>query len=261
MKKDSSKNKISKIKSKYKLDLNKQKKESDNEVPKYIYNIDLFTGVKEEFEKDKNESKNNNIYLKFYNKHTKNMVLPRENQINKKYFNNNLELIKQKQEKYKLKKEKEEEIKKQKEREDSNEYRKAQMAKLYKMENVYKKEIMKRKNNKIRFISSSKKIAIVAKDKEKNNLENNEKNKKILENNGKVEDGKEIKITRKEYEKKIDYLTKETRKHVNELEKMPIANKTYKVYEKERKLNQIINDIQKILKKYENKEGMVVVDD
>ena len=36
-----------------------------------------------------------------------------------------------------------------KEREDTNEYRKEQMAKLYKMENVYKREIMKRKNRKI----------------------------------------------------------------------------------------------------------------
>ena len=94
--------------------------------------------------------------------------MQKENIISKKFYENNIELIKEKQEKYKLKKEEEEKIKKQKEREDTNEYRKEQMAKLYKIENVYKREIMRRKNkNKKIFPKSSEKITIIAKNKNK----------------------------------------------------------------------------------------------
>ena len=88
------------------------KKENNNEKLKSVFNIDLFTGLKEEFEKEKSTKKNNNIYLNFYNKHTKNQVFQKENIISKKFYENNIELIKEKQEKYKLKKEEEEKIKK-----------------------------------------------------------------------------------------------------------------------------------------------------
>ena len=228
----------------------------NNEVP--LYNIDLFTGVKEEFEKDKNNKKNNNIYLNFYNKYTKNQVLPKENKISKRFFDNNIELIKEKQEKYKLRKEEEEKIKKQKEREDTNEYRKEQMAKLYKMENVYKREILKRKN-KTNLPRSCQKITIMAKDKEKN--ERNEKKESDGKNEKKESDGNVIKLSRKEYDKKLDYFNKQTRIYLNELEKMPVANKTMKVYERERHLNKLINDLQGNIFKYQNHIGIEIVDD
>ena len=105
---------------------NKENRDNkDNIIPKQKYNIDLFLGVKEQFQNEQSESNNNkNIYLNFYNKHTKNQVLQRENKISKKFLDNNKEYIKEKQEKFKLKKDEEEKIRKQKEKEDTNEYRK-----------------------------------------------------------------------------------------------------------------------------------------
>ena len=41
--------------------------ENKKEIKKNVYNIDLFTGIKEEYVKDDNINKNNNIYLNFYN--------------------------------------------------------------------------------------------------------------------------------------------------------------------------------------------------
>ena len=248
---------------------NKNKTKENNDLLKPLYNIDLFTGVKEEFEKEKvvnkKNYKNNNIYLNFYNKHTKNHVLQEDNEINKKFFNNNIKLIKEKQEKYKLKKEEEEKIKKQKEIEDTNEYRKEQMAKLYKMENIYKKEIMKRKNRKI-FLKPSEKITIIAKNKNEKKLEKNigdlENINKENNKNNEIEGEKDvIKMTRKEYEKKMDSFIKQTRIYMNELEKMPIANKTMKVYQREMELNKYINELQSNINKYENKIGIEIIDD
>ena len=245
--------------------INNNINKENNEIQNPLYNIDLFTGVKEEFEKEKT-NKNNNIYLNFYNKHTKNQVLQEENEINKKFFNNNVKLIKEKQEKYKLKKEEEEKIKKQKEREDTNEYRKEQMAKLYKMENVYKREIMKRKNRKIYYQKPSEKITIVAKNKSEGELGKNlsenksNENNKINNNEGENCD-KIIKMTKKEYEKKMDYYIKQTRIYVNELEKLPIANKTMKVYQRESQLNKNIKELQSNIMKLQNKSGIEIIDD
>jgi hypothetical protein len=238
---------------------NKSSKNNENkkENKKSQYNIDLFTGIKEEFEKDKNANKNNNIYLNFYNKHTKNQVLQKESKISKKFFDNNVEYIKEKQEKYKLKKEEEEKIKKQKEREDTNEYRKEQSIKLYKMENVYKREIMKRKNQKL-FSKSKEKIGIVAKNK--NDIKNKKGEKIDEENIKKLEDGKEIKITKKEYDKKMDYFLKQSRLCLNELEKLPIANKTMKVYQRESQLNKYIKVLQDNIFKYQNHIGITIIE-
>ena len=236
--------------------INNNINKENNEIQNPLYNIDLFTGVKEEFEKEKT-NKNNNIYLNFYNKHTKNQVLQKENKISKKFFDNNIELIKEKQEKYKLKKEEEEKIRKQKEKEDTNEYRKEQMAKLYKIENVYKREIMKRKNKKI-FPKSTEKISIIAKNKNDiGKSENTLENKKINNEN----DGKIIKMTKNEYDKKLDYIIKQTRTYVNELEKLPIANKTTRIYLRESQLNKYINELQNDLNKYKNKIGIIVEDE
>ena len=42
---------------------------------------------------------------------------------------------------------------------------------------------------------------------------------------------------------------------------MPIANKTMKVYERERQLNKLINDLQGKIFKYQNHIGIEVIDD
>ena len=234
----------------------KKNNESKNkEVPKSIFNIDLFTGIKEQFEKEKN-NKSNNIYLNFYNKHTKNQVLQKENKISKKFFDNNVEMIKEKQEKHRIKKEEEEKIKKQKEREDSNEYRKEQMAKLYKMEKVYKREILKRKNRQILPKKKIEKITITAINKNDTKIID-----KSLENSKNNGNGKNIKMTRKEYDKKLDFFNRQIRLYMNELEKLPIANKTTKVYQKEAQLNKNIKELQDTISKFQNKIGITVVDD
>ena len=259
---------------KNKNNINLNKDNNDNKIPKTKFNIDLFLGVKEQFKKD--ESNNNNLYLNFYNKNTKNQVLKKENKISKKFLENNKEYIKEKQEKFKKKKLEEEKIKKQKEKEDTNEYRKLQMIKLYKVEDIYKKEIAKRKNNNknknSKYFSQKKdKISIIAKNKE--NIKTNIINKKeeinnnvkdIIENNDineiKIDNDIKIKITREEYDKKLDSLIKQTRIYLNELEKLPIANKSSKVYERELELNKYIDEIQEQIKKYQLLDGLEIVE-
>ena len=261
---------------KNKNNINLNKDNNDNKIPKTKFNIDLFLGVKEQFKKD--ESNNNNLYLNFYNKNTKNQVLKKENKISKKFLENNKEYIKEKQEKFKKKKLEEEKIKKQKEKEDTNEYRKLQMIKLYKVEDIYKKEIAKRKNNNknknSKYFSQKKdKISIIAKNKEniKTNIINkkeeinfNNKGKIIIEKNDineiKIDNDIKIKITREEYDKKLDSLIKQTRIYLNELEKLPIANKSSKVYERELELNKYINEIQEQIKKYQLLDGLEIVE-
>ena len=261
---------------KNKNNINLNKDNNDNKIPKTKFNIDLFLGVKEQFQKD--ESNNNNLYLNFYNKNTKNQVLKKENKISKKFLENNKEYIKKKQEKFKKKKLEEEKIKKQKEKEDTNEYRKLQMIKLYKVEDIYKKEIAKRKNNNknknSKYFSQKKdKISVVAKNKEniKTNIINkkeeinfNNKGKIIIEKNDineiKIDNDIKIKITREEYDKKLDSLIKQTRIYLNELEKLPIANKSSKVYERELELNKYIDEIQEQIKKYQLLDGLEIVE-
>ena len=261
---------------KNKNNINLNKDNNDNKIPKTKFNIDLFLGVKEQFKKD--ESNNNNLYLNFYNKNTKNQVLKKENKISKKFLENNKEYIKEKQEKFKKKKLEEEKIKKQKEKEDTNEYRKLQMIKLYKVEDIYKKEIAKRKNNNknknSKYFSQKKdKISIIAKNKEniktnvvgeKEEINFNNKGKIIIEKNDineiKIDNDIKIKITREEYDKKLDSLIKQTRIYLNELEKLPIANKSSKVYERELELNKYINEIQEQIKKYQLLDGLEIVE-
>ena len=246
---------------------NNNKANKNNIIPKPKFNIDLFLGIKEQFQKEKSSNNNNNIYLNFYNKHTKNQVLQKENKISKKFLENNKEYIKEKQEKFKLKKEKEEKIKKQKEKEDTNEYRRLQMAKLYKMEDIYKKEIARRKNKNLQK-KKTEKIAIFAKPKNNiKNIENKNKEEEIKNINNNEnnidksikEEDKKIKITREEYDKKLDSLIKQTRVYINELEKLPIANKSNKVYEREMQLNKYIDEIQQEIKKYQLYDGIEII--
>ena len=235
---------------------NPNKKKLDNKekiIPKQKYNIDLFLGVKEQFQNEKSSNNNNNIYLNFYNKHTKNQI-QKENKISKKFLENNKEYIKEKQEKFKIKKEQEEKKRKQKEKEDTNEYRKLQMEKLYKMESLYKKEVIKRKN----------KNKSVMKNKIKNNMEEikkiNSNNKNMIDSNKKVDENNMIKITREEYDNKLDSLIKQTRIYLNELEKLPIANKSNKIYEREIQLNKNIDEIQKQIKRYQLYERIEIIE-
>ena len=226
--------------------------ENKKEIKKNVYNIDLFTGIKEEYEKDDNINKNNNIYLNFYNNHTKNQVLQKESKISKKVLDYNTKCIKQKQEIFRLKKEEEEKVKKQKEKEDTNEYRKEQRAKFYKMEDIYKKEIMKRKNKKL-----LPKIAIVAKNKD--DIKNKKVNK-TDDNIKKISDGKQIKITRKEYDKKLEFFINQSRLCLNELEKLPKDNKTPKVCQRENQLNKYIKELEANIFKYQNHIGIMVIE-
>ena len=245
---------------------------TNNKLPKNKFNIDLFLGVKEQFQKDEPKNKNNHIYLNFYNENTKNQVLKKENKISKKFLENNKEYIKEKQEKYKIKKAEEEKIRKQKEKEDTNEYRKLQMAKLYKMEDIYKKEILKRKN-KNSYLTKKQKIAIIAKNKN-DNIKNKINNNKNKEEDKKIDNDKNIteepiikdeenviKITREEYDNKLDSLIKQTRIYINELEKLPVANKTNKIYERELQLNKNIDEIQQQIKKYQLYEGIQIIEE
>ena len=234
---------------------NNQNNKDNKEKQNIKYNIDLFEGIKDAFDKDNNT---NNIYLNFYNKNTKKQIFPKENKISKKFFDNNVEYIKEKQEKYRLKKEEEEKIKKQKEREDTNEYRNEQRAKLYKMEDVYKREIMKRKNKKL-LPKLKEKITIFAKNK--NEYINKKVDKNLEDNIKKESDGKEIKITRKEYDRKLDYFIKQSRLCLNELEKLPIANRTTRVYQREIQLNKYIKELEANIFKYQNHIGIAIIDD
>ena len=252
LKKGNNSNKI--LSNNYQTNPNKKKLDSKEQIiTKQKYNIDLFLGVKEQFQKEKSSNNNNNIYLNFYNKHTKNQI-QKENKISKKFLENNKEYIKEKQEKFKIKKEQEEKKRKQKEKEDTNEYRKLQMEKLYKMESLYKKEIIKRKN----------KNKSVMKNKIKNNMEEikkiNSNNKNMIDINKKVDEKNMIKITREEYDNKLDSLIKQTRIYLNELEKLPIANKSYKIYEREIQLNKNIDKIQKQIKRYQLYERIEIIE-
>ena len=143
------------------------------------------------------------------------------------------------------------------------------MAKLYKMEGFYKKEIERRKN-KNKSMTKKEKIAIISKNKKdmKNNINKkkeeikkiNDNNTEMIKNEKNEQQNDIIKITREEYDKKLDALIKQTRIYINELEKLPIANKSNKVYEREIQLNKYIDEIQQQIKKYQLYEGIEIIE-
>ena len=47
---------------------------------------------------------------------------------------------------------------------------------------------------------------------------------------------------------------------VNELEKLPIANKSNKIYERELQLNKYIDEIQEQIKKYQLYQGIQIIE-
>ena len=113
------------------------------------------------------------------------------------------------------------------------------------------------------------KIAIIAKNKNDIKINQNKKkeqNIKIdkdikINDNNEIQDEKiKIKITRDEYNNKLDSLIKQTRIYLNELEKLPIANKNNKIYEREIQLNKYIDEIQEQIKKYQLLEGIEIIE-
>ena len=83
----------------------------------------------------------------------------------------------------------------------------------------------------------------------------------IFDTNKKESGDKIIKITREVYDKKLDSFIKQTRIYINELEKLPIANKSKKIYERELQLNKYIDEIQEQIKKYQLYDGIEIVEE
>lgn len=110
-------------------------------LSKPIFNIDLFSDIP----KEKN-SNSKNIYLKYYNEHTKKRVLQNITNTfnNNPYYEQNKDYIKQKQLKNQIKKENERKKKEQIEKERSLEYRQKRMTKLYSS-----KKLLNNNNNNI----------------------------------------------------------------------------------------------------------------
>ena len=102
------------------------------------------------------------------------------------------------------------------------------------------------------------------KNKIKNNMEEikkiNSNNKNMIDINKKVDEKNMIKITREEYDNKLDSLIKQTRIYLNELEKLPIANKSNKIYERKIQLNKNIDENKKQIKKYQLYEGIEIIE-
>ena len=226
-----------------------------NNEPKY--NIDLLQGVQEELEKDKNSS--NNIYLNFYNKHTKNKVLQDFTDLNKKYYDINMEHIKEKEYKYKKKKEEEEYIKKKKEKEDTNEYRKEQMFKLYSNQlNKYKKQLNSNnkylnikpkvysKNNTVKNIISKSRPKIEIKQNQQSIMKKRDfsQHKKYIEDSYTNKEYK-ISFNKDKNEPKIKKI-KKNEKHNKIIPKGNIILMTKKEYDK------AINDLKEKAKNYVN---------
>jgi hypothetical protein len=124
------------------------------------------------------------------------------------------------------------------------------------MESLYKKEIIKRKNKN----KSGMKNNNIKNNKEKIQNINGNNNKNSININKIEAENKIIKITREEYDNQLDSLIKQTRIYLNELEKLPIANKSNKIYEREIQLNKNIDEIQKQIKKYQIYEGIEIVE-
>ena len=262
------------------------------------YNIDLFKGVREELEKDKNS--NNNIYLNFYNKHTKNKVLQDFTDLNKKYYDINMEKIKEKEYKFKIKKEEEEKLRKKKEKEDSNEYRKEQMLKLYTNQlNKYKKQLNSnnkymnikpkiynsvRNNTNKNIISKSKPKIDLKPRQTKTKIEQIKKrdysykkkigNKKSINNDYKIPinskknenhhkiipKGNMILMTKKEYDKTIKDLKEKAKIYINELDKLKYNGKTIQAFERQIELGQLIDKIRRDIDKYQSKIGLKIIE-
>ena len=262
----------------YENDLDNYYDYMNNHNKKPIYNIDLFTGVKEEFDKGIDIDNTNNLYLNFYNKHTKNKVLQDETDISKKFYDSNLEYIKSKEYKYKKKQEEIEKIKKKKEREDSNEYRKQQMQKLYSNQlKSYEKQLKnhnkKYSNVKPRLynnksipkpkITIPEQPQIIPKCFKKREMSNpkkfdygikksNDKHKKIIPL------GSEVVMTKKEYDKQIKEMVELLEGYLQEKNNLPMGGGIHN-FERQIELGQLIDRTKKNIDKYRKKVGIRII--
>lgn len=153
------------------------------------YNIDLFTDISEE----KNEN-SKSIYLKYYNEHTRKVVLNKKgnNKVcSNRYYEKNLDIIKQKEIKNRKQKENEEKIKNQIEKEKHFDYRIKRMQKLYSSKNILN-------NNNNNIISRESKIK--SKNKKSNDLIRSCSipNKNVKKDISEVKNTKKVKKSKKE---------------------------------------------------------------
>ena len=262
---------------------------SNSLVLKPKYNIDLFADIPRE--KNINSK---NIYLKFYNEHTKKRVLENKNNaiINNPYHEQNMNYIKQKQIKNQIKKEEEKKIKSKEKKERSLEYRQKRMNKLFSSKNYLnnnnnniildKSKIIKStNNNKVKRNSSlpkkynkSKINNISLLNKRKDNNFNNKRKMKInlsFDDNKNIEKNlnkKDINLTQisknvivmtqHKYHKKIKTMIKLRKIYENELNL--IKSNTAKNVEKENNLNLLLNSINDEINRYKNKIDILIIE-
>ena len=241
-----------------------------------VYNIDLFTNIP----KEKNP-KSKNLYLNFYNEHTKkNMIQKKLNTItSNRYYEKNMDYIKQKQIKNKIKKEKEEKIKNQIEKEKSLEYRQKRMNKLYSSKNI----LNNNNNNIISKKPQIKKIKKIERCKSlPNKIEKKDINKKIykkpklkcnlsFDNNLNLEKDKNKEkinltiisknitvMTQSKYKRKLKIMIKLSKIYENELNL--IKEEKMNNIEKENNLILLLNSINEEINKFKNKIDILIIE-
>ena len=256
---------------------------------KPIFNIDLFTDIP----KEKNVN-SKNIYLKYYNEHTKKRVLQNiTNTINNNpYYEQNKDYIKQKQLKNQIKKENERKIKERIEKERSLEYRQKRMNKLYSSKNIlnnnnnniitdkskmgknfqYKrrsslpnKSIKKDINNNIKILDKKKDIKNSEKKKLKMNLSFDDRinsGKKQMKRNNSLTIPKVSKnivvLSQHKYIKKLRTMSKLSMIYENELNLL--KNDKNCNIEKKNNLILLLNSINEEIKRYKNKIDILIIE-
>lgn len=258
---------------------------------KPVFNIDLFSDIPREI-----NINSKNIYLNFYNEHTKKQVLHNMNKSlnNNRYYEQNLEYIKKKQIKNKILKEKEEKLKNQIEKEKKFEYRQRRMNKLYSSKNflnnnnnhiIDKSKITKNNKsnglvrscslpnyckkldinayNKIRKVKANKKQNYRKKLKmnlsfdDKLNSEKEQKKLKDINITTKIPKGVKV-MTQQKYNRKIRTMIKLSKIYENELESIK-NNKTNEI-EKENNLKLLLDSINDEINRYKKKIDILIIE-
>jgi len=276
-----------------------EEKKTENEINKPrnlllfkpVFNIDLFSDIQNEL-----NINFKNIYLNFYNEHTKKQVLNNMNKNlnNNRYYEKNLEDIKKKQIKNKIKKEKEEKLKNQKEKEKKFEYRQRRMNKLYSSKNflnnnnnhiIDKSKITKNNKNyglvrscslpnyyKKLNINNCNKIKKLKSIKKENNRKKLKMNLSFDDKQNSEKELKKLKdinittiipkgvivMTQQKYNKKIRTMVKLSKIYENELESIK-NNKTYE-NEKENNLKLLLDSINDEINKFKKKIGILIIE-
>ena len=235
-----------------------------------------------------------NIYLKYYNEHTKKRVLQNiTNTINNNpYYEQNKDYIKQKQLKNQIKKENERKIKERIEKERSLEYRQKRMNKLYSSKNIlnnnnnniitdkskmgknfqYKrrsslpnKSIKKDINNNIKILDKKKDIKNSEKKKLKMNLSFDDRinsGKKQMKRNDSLTIPKVSKnivvLSQHKYIKKLRTMSKLSMIYENELNLL--KNDKNCNIEKKNNLILLLNSINEEIKRYKNKIDILIIE-